>query len=105
MTSARAFRLVVGLILLVGGLLVLFGDLAEAFEGPPLYMTALLVVVATGMVLIAAAFWTVGRPPDLPTGRSAPSPETRSPARRPAGWLMAVAAAVAIVVVLALLAP
>ncbi|HEY7815874.1 MAG TPA: hypothetical protein VIC62_21695 [Nakamurella sp.] len=37
-------------------------------------MTALLVVAAAGLILAASAFWSLGRPPDLPTG-APPSPK------------------------------
>lgn len=79
MTSAGRFRLVVGLILTVGGLAVLFTGLPAAWDGPPMFMTAELTTIAGGLVVIASAFWALGRPPDLPTGSPAaavPDPRT-----------------------------
>lgn len=79
MTPARVFRLVVGAVLTIGALVVLFTALDPIWNGHPAYPATLLVVIAAGLVLVASAFWSSGRPPDLPTGRESP------PARRSAG--------------------
>jgi len=105
MTSAGAFRLVIGLVLTVGALLVLFSRLEPIFDGPPALMTALLVTAAAGLVLIASAFWTLGRPPDLPTGQSRPpAPSTGHPGRI-LGRAVVAGLAIAVIVALAWLRP
>jgi hypothetical protein len=73
------FRLVVGVVLTIGALTVLFTALEPIWNGHPAYAATLLVVAAAGLVLIASAFWSSGRPPDLPTGHESP------PARPSAG--------------------
>lgn len=72
MTRAQAFRLAVGAVLAVGALVVLFGALDPIWNAHPAYPATLLVCVAAGLVLVASAFWSAGRPPDLPTGQPRP---------------------------------
>jgi len=81
MTRARTFRLTVGLVLLIGALVVLFTALGPIWNGHPAYPATLLVCAAAGLVLTASAFWSAGRPPDLPTGQE-PAADRPSRARR-----------------------
>lgn len=81
MTPAQWFRLVVGSVLTVGPLVVLFTALEPIWNGHPAYPTTLLVATGAGLVLIASAFWTRGRPADLPTGRPPADARSASPSR------------------------
>lgn len=69
MTPAQWFRLIVGAVLTICPLVALFGALDPIWNGHPAYPATLLTGAAAGLVLIASAFWTRGRPADLPTGR------------------------------------
>ncbi|WP_420123574.1 alpha/beta hydrolase [Nakamurella sp.] len=81
MTAAQWFRLAVGAVLTVGPLVVLFTALDPIWNGHPAYPATLLVAAAAGLVLVASAFWTRGRPADLPTGRTPADLPAASPAR------------------------
>ena len=102
MTFAGGFRLAIGLLLTAGTLGVLFTALDPIWNGHPAYPATLLVGTAVGLVLIASAFWSQGRPDDLPTGQEV------TPARPPR-WRRVlritgrVVGAVLVVVVLAIL--
>ncbi|HEY5880957.1 MAG TPA: hypothetical protein VIU11_18740 [Nakamurella sp.] len=107
MTFGDGFRLVIGLFLTAGALWVLFSRLDPIWNGPPALMTALLVVIAVGLVLTASAFWPLGRPADLPTVTTrAPTPERgRGDVLRGIGRVVLAVLAVGIIVVLARLRP
>lgn len=81
MTPAQWFRLVVGAVLTIGPLVVLFTALDPIWNGHPAYPATLLVTAAVGLVLVASAFWTRGRPADLPTGRPSADPSSATPSR------------------------
>jgi hypothetical protein len=86
-TRARAFRLAVGVVLTAGALVVLFSALDPIWNGHPAYPTTVLVCAAAGLVLVASAFWSSGRPPDLPTGQTPAAADRPSRARR-ALWVI-----------------
>ncbi|WP_395727772.1 alpha/beta hydrolase [Nakamurella sp.] len=102
MTFAGRFRLAIGLLLTVGTLGVLFTALDPIWNGHPAYPATLLVGTGVGMVLIASAFWSLGRPDDLPTGQEE-APPRPSTGRRVLRITGRVIVAVLVVLVLGIL--
>ncbi len=81
MSSARWFRLAIGLLLLIGPMWVLFSRLDPIWNGHPAYPATLLVVAAAGLVLIASTAPGWRHPPDEihPAGAAVQDPDVIDP--------------------------